>query len=100
MRNRAEGLDAMRINYNYVREHSTIGKTSAEKAGIKLNLGENKIENLIRLASKHEDKPQVYNIKSRNPSMQVLYGPKDVFHWRKCLRCGISCCIICELESI
>ena len=43
MRNRAEGLDAMRINYNYVREHSTIGKTPAEKAGIKLKLGENKI---------------------------------------------------------
>jgi len=30
-------------------------KTPAEKAGIKLNLGENKIENLIRLASKHQN---------------------------------------------
>jgi len=46
-------VDAMRINYNFIREHSTIGKTPAEKAGIKLNLGENKIENLIRLASKN-----------------------------------------------
>jgi hypothetical protein len=44
-------VEAMRINYNFVREHSTIHKTSAEKAGIKLNLGENKIENLIRLAA-------------------------------------------------
>ena len=43
-------VDAIRINYNFVRGHSTIGKTPAEKAGIKLNLGENKIENLIRLA--------------------------------------------------
>jgi putative transposase len=44
-------VDAMRINYNFVREHSTIKKTPAEKAGIKLQLGENKIENLIRLAA-------------------------------------------------
>lgn len=44
-------VDAIRINYNFVRGHSTIGKTPAEKAGIKLNLGENKIENLIRLAA-------------------------------------------------
>jgi transposase-like protein len=44
-------VDAMRINYNFVREHSTIHKTPAEKAGIKLNLGENKIETLIRLAA-------------------------------------------------
>ncbi len=44
-------VDAMRINYNFVRGHSTIKKTPAEKAGIKLNLGKNKIENLIRLAA-------------------------------------------------
>ena len=42
----------MRINYNFVREHSTIKKTPAEKAGIKLNLEENKIENLIRQSAK------------------------------------------------
>ena len=41
----------MRINYDYIREHSIIHKTPAEKAGIRLNLGENKIENLIRLAA-------------------------------------------------
>jgi hypothetical protein len=49
-------VDAMRINYNFVREHSTLHKTPAEKAGIKLNLGENKIENLIRLAGEGRDK--------------------------------------------
>ncbi|MDP9290383.1 MAG: hypothetical protein M3P08_19600 [Thermoproteota archaeon] len=49
-------VDAMRINYNYIREHSTIKKTPVEKAGIKLNLGENNIENLIRLASTKEKK--------------------------------------------
>ena len=41
-----------RIHYNFVRNHSTIGKTPAEQAGIKLELGENKIESLIKLASK------------------------------------------------
>lgn len=49
-------VDAMRINYNFGREHSTIKKTPAEKAGIKLQLGENKIEKLIRLAAKNKNK--------------------------------------------
>jgi putative transposase len=44
-------IEAMRIHYNFCREHSKLGKTPAEQAGIKLELGENKIENLIRLAS-------------------------------------------------
>ena len=42
----------MRIHYNFVRGHGSIGKTPAEQAGIKLELGQNKIENLIKLASK------------------------------------------------
>jgi len=44
-------VEAMRINYNFVREHQAIGKTPAEQAGINLQLGQNEIENLIRLAS-------------------------------------------------
>ena len=43
-------IEAMRIHYNYVREHSILGKTPAEQSGIRLPLGENKIESLIRLA--------------------------------------------------
>jgi hypothetical protein len=31
-------IEAMRIHYNYCREHSTLGKTPAEQAGIKLDL--------------------------------------------------------------
>lgn len=46
-------IEAMRIHYNFCREHSKLGMTPAENAGIKLNLGENKIENLIKLASNH-----------------------------------------------
>lgn len=45
-------IDAFRIHYNFVREHSSIKKTPAEQAGIKLELGQNKIESLIKLASK------------------------------------------------
>ena len=55
MRNRESAqktIDAFRIHYNFIREHKVIKKTPAEQAGIKLELGENKIENLIKLASK------------------------------------------------
>jgi len=45
-------IDAYRIHYNFIREHGSIKKTPAEQAGIKLELGQNKIENLIKLASK------------------------------------------------
>ena len=43
-------IEAMRIHYNFCREHSSLGKTPAEQAGIKLQL-ENKVEDLIKLAS-------------------------------------------------
>jgi transposase-like protein len=46
-------IEAMRIHYNFVREHSKLGKTPAEEAGIKIELGHNKIENLLKLASKN-----------------------------------------------
>lgn len=46
-------IDAYRIHYNFIRGHSGIGKTPAEQAGIKLELGQNKIQNLIRLATKN-----------------------------------------------
>lgn len=45
-------IDAYRIHYNFIREHGSIKKTPAEQAGIKLPLGQNKIESLIRLATK------------------------------------------------
>lgn len=44
-------IEAMRIHYNFCREHSKLGKTPAEQAGIRLELGQNKIENLMKLAS-------------------------------------------------
>lgn len=44
-------IEAMRIHYNFCREHSTLGKTPAEHAGIRLNLDKNKVESLIRLAN-------------------------------------------------
>jgi hypothetical protein len=43
-------MEAMRIHYNFCREHSKLGKTPAEEAGINLYLRGNKIEGLIHLA--------------------------------------------------
>jgi hypothetical protein len=44
-------IEAIRINYNFVREHSTLKTTPAAKAGIELELGDKKIENLVRMAA-------------------------------------------------
>jgi transposase-like protein len=46
-------IDACRIHYNFVREHGSIKRTPSEQAGIKLDLGQNKIETLIKLALKN-----------------------------------------------
>lgn len=43
-------IEAMRVYYNFCRDHSSLGKTPAEQAGIKLDLGNSKIENLIRIS--------------------------------------------------
>lgn len=45
-------IDAYRIHYNFIREHRSMNQTPAEASGIKPDLGENKIESLIKLASK------------------------------------------------
>lgn len=45
-------IDTYRIHYNFVREHGSIKQTPAEKAGIKLNPGSDKIGNLIRMTTK------------------------------------------------
>ena len=45
-------VDAMRIHYNFIRPHMALeNKTPAEEAGIKLPLGENKVESLMRLVA-------------------------------------------------
>ena len=46
-------IEAMRIHYNFCRVHSTLGKTPAEQAGIKLDMGGNKVEALLRISSKN-----------------------------------------------
>ena len=53
-------IDAIRIHYNFCREHQTLLKTLAEQAGIRLNLQQNKIHSLfsiiyILLAGKYSD---------------------------------------------
>lgn len=44
-------IDGYRVHYNFIREHDEMTKTPAESAGIKLDLGTNKIETLIKLAT-------------------------------------------------
>lgn len=49
-----EWIDAIRIHYNFIKPHSAIGgQTPAEAAGININLGENKVETLMRQAAIH-----------------------------------------------
>jgi putative transposase len=43
-------IEAMRIHYNFCREHESLGNTPAEQAGIQLDLQGNRVESLIRLA--------------------------------------------------
>ncbi len=44
-------IEAMRIHYNFCREHSILGKSPAEAAGLKIDFKGNKIESLLRMAS-------------------------------------------------
>ena len=47
-------IEAIRILYNFCREHSKLGKTPAEAAGLNIDFKGNKIETLIRIAKKQE----------------------------------------------
>lgn len=73
-----ELVDAMRIHYNFIRPHQAIGgQTPAEAAGINLNLGENKVESLMRQAAIHakqsEPAPILKGLGIRANKVQVLY---------------------------
>jgi G3E family GTPase len=47
-----ESIDAISTHYNFIRPHHAIGgQTPAEAAGINLNLGDNKVESLMRQAA-------------------------------------------------
>lgn len=72
-----ELVDALRIHYNFIRPHQAIGgQTPAEAAGINLNLGENKIESLMRQAAIHakeaKAEPLVKGLGIRINKVQVL----------------------------
>lgn len=50
-------MEANRIYYNYLRPHQALnGKTPAEKAGIDLQLEQNRWENLIRHSAKDKER--------------------------------------------
>lgn len=72
-----ELMDAMRIHYNFIRPHQAIGgQTPAEAAGINLNLGENKVESLMRQAAVYgrevQQEPIVKGLGVRANKVQVL----------------------------
>jgi transposase-like protein len=48
-------IEVMRIHYNFCREHSTLNETPAEAAGLNIEFKENKIENLIRIATLNKE---------------------------------------------
>ena len=49
-------VDAMRIHYNFIRPHQALkNQTPAEKAGLELHLGHNKVESLMRLAATNKN---------------------------------------------
>ena len=52
-------MDCQRIHYNFIRPNQAIGgQTPAEVAGINLNLGENKVESLMRQSAVHSKEVQ------------------------------------------
>ena len=76
-------VDAMRIHYNFIRPNQAIGgQTPAEAAGISLNLGENKIENLMRQAAVVKQKtnlePFVFELGIRVNKIQILHKDDSV----------------------
>jgi putative transposase len=72
-----ELVDAMRIHYNFIRPHQAIGnQTPAEAAGINLQLGEKKVENLMRQAAirqkENSAQPFVIELGLRVNKLQIL----------------------------
>src|SRR2546428_8736548 len=71
-----ELVDAMRIHYNFIRVNQAINKTPAQAAGINLNLGENKVESLMRQASVYgrevQQEPIVRGLGIRVNKVQIL----------------------------
>jgi hypothetical protein len=88
----------MRIHYNFIRPNQAIGgQTPAEAAGISLNLGENKVESLMRQAAIHSkeavSEPVIKGLGIRINKVQILNekdsirvlltGRQDLRVWRE-----------------
>ena len=91
-------MDAMRIHYNFIRPNQAIGgQTPAEAAGTSLNLGDNKVESLMRQAAIRsrdaKSEPVIKGLGIRINKVQilnekdsikvVLKGWQDLKVWRK-----------------
>ncbi|MGA9170115.1 MAG: integrase core domain-containing protein, partial [Nitrososphaeraceae archaeon] len=77
-----ELVDAMRIHYNFIRPNQAIGgQTPAEAAGIDLNLGDNKVENLMRQASisqKNKVEAFEFELGVRVNKLQILWKDDSI----------------------
>ncbi len=71
-----ELIDAMRIHYNFIRVNQAIDQTPAEAAGINLNLGDNKVESLMRQAAVYakdvQQEPIVKGLGIRVTKIRIL----------------------------
>lgn len=76
-----ELVDAMRIHYNFIRVNQAIGQTPAQAAGINLNLGENKVESLMRQAAVYVKDVQEPTVKGLGIGLQklLIINEKDSF---------------------
>jgi hypothetical protein len=67
-------VDAMRIHYNFIRPHQTLkNQTPAEKAGLELHLGHNKVESLMRQAAvKGKVEPFIFELGVRVNKLEII----------------------------
>jgi G3E family GTPase len=69
-------VEAMRIHHNFIRVNQAINQTPAEAAGINLNLGENKVESLMRQAAVYakdvQQEPIAKGLGIRANKVQIL----------------------------
>ncbi|MDE2589742.1 MAG: hypothetical protein KGL95_08775, partial [Patescibacteria group bacterium] len=67
-------MNTFRIHYNFIREHSSIKKTPAEVAGLDLELGNNKLHNLIKQSGKkfNEDHKFKLNLGKRLYHVEII----------------------------
>jgi putative transposase len=76
-------LDAMRIHYNFIRVNQAIDQTPAQAAGINLNLGENKVESLMRQAAIYQKEK---GIEPTVKGLGIRINKVQIFNEKDCIK--------------